>query len=96
MFWNIDGAAKHIFIATVNCVTIFFGLISNLHYRTLLWITSLFTPWRIKYDDDDGDVKCKAQMKSGKGGNKFFAPELGPPYFQFASYAYEFTTFVRL
>ena len=23
MFWNIDGAAKHLFIAAVNCVTIF-------------------------------------------------------------------------
>jgi len=24
MFWNIDGAAKHLFIAAVNCVTNFF------------------------------------------------------------------------
>jgi len=36
MFWNIDGAAKHLFIAAVNCVTNFFGLISNLHYRTVV------------------------------------------------------------
>ena len=36
MFWNIDGAAKHLFIAAVNCVTNFFGLISNLHYRTVM------------------------------------------------------------
>jgi len=36
MFWNIDDAAKHLFIAAVNCVTNFFGLISNLHYRTVV------------------------------------------------------------
>jgi len=33
MFWNTAGAAKHLFIAAVNCVTIFFGLISNLHKK---------------------------------------------------------------
>jgi len=24
MFWNIGGAAKHLFIAAVNCITSFF------------------------------------------------------------------------
>jgi len=52
MFWNIDGAAKHLFIAAVNCVTNFFGLISTYIIRPL-WITSLFPSWRIKYNDDD-------------------------------------------
>jgi len=23
LIWNIDGAAKHLFIAAVNCITIF-------------------------------------------------------------------------
>ena len=41
MFWNIDGTAKHLFIAAVNCVTIFFRF-----NKSLLWITSLFPPWR--------------------------------------------------
>jgi len=36
MLWNIDGAAKHLFIAAVNCVTNFFDLISNFHYRTVV------------------------------------------------------------
>jgi len=36
VFWNIDGAAKHLFIAAINCVTNFFRLISNLHYRTVV------------------------------------------------------------
>jgi len=35
-------------------------------------------------------------QKENGGVQKFFAPELGPPHLQFASYAYEFTTFVRL
>jgi len=42
MFWNIDGAAKHLFIAAVNCHQ-FFGLISNLHYRTVVDYFTFFT-----------------------------------------------------
>ena len=37
-----------------------------------------------------------AGPKGKVGGKNFFAPELGPPHFQFASCAYEFTTSVRL
>jgi len=34
MFWNIDGAAKHLFIAAVNCVTNLFCLtLSHSHYH---------------------------------------------------------------
>ena len=39
----------------------------------------------------------KEKWGKGKvGAKKIFAPELGPPHFQFASYAYEFITSVRL
>jgi len=41
-FWNIDGAAKHLFIAAVNCFANFFGLISNLHYQTVVDYTTFF------------------------------------------------------
>jgi len=40
--------------------------------------------------------KEKWGSKEVGGGKKFFMPELGPPHFQFASYAFEFTTSVRL
>ena len=36
MFWNIDGAAKHLLIAAVNCVTNYFGLISTVFRHACL------------------------------------------------------------
>jgi len=47
------------------------------------------------------EVKMGAQKRSVgqrkiREAKKIFTPELGPPHFQFASYAYEFTTSVRL
>ena len=45
MVWNIDGAAKHLFIAAGNCVTIFFGLTSNiiisLYHRCIRFVVRL-------------------------------------------------------
>jgi len=38
MFLNIDGAAKHLFIAAVNCVTMFSGLVSNIISNSLYHI----------------------------------------------------------
>ena len=37
----------------------------------------------------------QTEWEWGRGG-EFFVPELGPPHFQFASYACEFTTSLRL
>jgi len=46
------------------------------------------------------EVKMGAQKKAGqrkiREAKKIFTPELGLPHFQFASYACEFTTSVRL
>ena len=42
-FWNIDGAAKHLFIAAVNCVTIFVGLVSNIMTRQTAFITGVIS-----------------------------------------------------
>jgi len=40
MFWNIDGAAKHLFIATVNCATNLFDLTSNIITQPLSQVYS--------------------------------------------------------
>jgi len=61
MFSNIDGAAKHLFIAAVNCVTNFFGLASNIQplsqvysFRRSICITVLSIVRRSTFQNEYG------------------------------------------
>ena len=43
MFWNIDGAENIFLLQQLTASPIFFSLISNLHYRTVVDYFTFFT-----------------------------------------------------